>query len=116
MGRDPQLMNAGKVRVSIGIEATEKQIVDPGAAKFSRWQADAVYHQQGDVVGADPFIVMGRRHPAGLFTPPCAIDGKNGCGFSHRLLDSQWGEGRHGLCPPPQETGNKPLNPWVKLC
>lgn len=98
VGRDPQLMNAGKVRMSVGIEATEKQIVDPGAAKLAWWQTDAMYHQQRDVVRTAPLIVMGRRHLAGLLTPACAIDGKNGCGFSHHLLDSQWEEGRHGQC------------------
>jgi hypothetical protein len=83
-------MNTGKIGMSVGIQPAEKQIVYPGAAKLARRQADAVYHQQRDIVGAEPRIVMGRGHLAGLVAPPFSIDGKLGCGICHRLLDSQW--------------------------
>ena len=76
MGRDPQLMDSGKIGVSVRVEPPHKEIVDKGAAKLPRRQADAVHHQQGNIVRRGPFVVMGRGHTARLQAPACGIDSK----------------------------------------
>ncbi|MNR11342.1 hypothetical protein D3C85_1276380 [compost metagenome] len=90
VGRDSQLMDLAEIGMSGGIQLAEKEVIYPGAAKLSRRQADTVHHQQGDIVRAAAFIVMGGWHPAGLLAPAVDIDGKNSCRLGHRLLDSQW--------------------------
>ncbi|OCA66055.1 hypothetical protein A9X69_08840 [Aeromonas hydrophila] len=58
MCRDPQLMDTGKIGVSIGIESPKEKIIDEGTAKLARRQADAMHHQQGDIARGGPLVVV----------------------------------------------------------
>ena len=94
--RNPQLMDTGKIGVSLRVESSHKEIVDKGTAKLPRRQADAMHHQQGDIVRRGPFVVMGRRHPARLLAPASGIDRETRLRseLSHRLLElaDKWRE------------------------
>ncbi len=58
MCRDPQLMDTGKIGVSVGIKPPKEKIIDEGTAKLARRQADAMHHQQGDIVQGRPLVVV----------------------------------------------------------
>ncbi|ALQ61814.1 hypothetical protein AW872_16020 [Aeromonas hydrophila] len=56
--RDPQLMDTGKIGMSVGSESPKEKIIDEGTAKLARRQADAMHHQQGDIARGGPLVVV----------------------------------------------------------
>ncbi len=51
-------MNAGEIGMRGRIEPAQKEIVNPGTAELPWRQADAVYHQQGDIVYTGSLVVV----------------------------------------------------------
>lgn len=62
MRRNLESMNVPKISVVIGAERIAKQAIDMGRTKFAGRQADAMNHDQRNIVRVGPVVVIrGRR-------------------------------------------------------
>lgn len=63
VGGNPQPVQGGKIGVMRCWQATAEQAVNPVAAKFAGWQADAVQHYQGNISRIRPLVPVRRLAP-----------------------------------------------------
>ena len=69
MGRNPQLRDFPKIRMPPWIQLIQEQFLYPGAAKFARWEADIMDHQQADFSTWRALVMVWRGAGDCLFQP-----------------------------------------------
>lgn len=77
VGGDRHPGDGAKVGVSLGVEAGEEKVVDPGPAEFPGRQTDVVDDQQVDDRARRPGVAVWRGAPLHTAEPAIGIDGSD---------------------------------------